>query len=138
MTPCPPRLSPAAFLPPPVAALGDEARIHLKAMRFWVMLARSGRAARPAIEALMGPAAGAFGMLMDRVVAAWPEPFTTYPPCATAVSPDEDCLLTLVAQATTGTRAGFDAGVSDMLDGMARARLWEAATRLGLERAGLG
>lgn len=121
-----------AFMPPATPALEPEDRILLKAARLWVMIARSNRSPRPALAALLGPAAASFHLLMEQLVAAWPDPFTTFSPCATAVSPDEHALLTLVAEA----RDGSCASLADMLPGQERARLVATAARLGAEQLG--
>jgi hypothetical protein len=131
-------LSPRRFLPLPLAARDEEARLLLRAMRLWVMLARGCRSPRPAIESLLGAAAPALCRLMDEATSAWPDPFVTYPPCATAIAPDEDLLLALVADARAGAHAGFEARVADLLAESDRERLWAAAGRLVAERAGLG
>ncbi len=126
------------FLALPVAARDEDARVLLRAMRLWVLLARSCRSPRPAIDALLGPASAALCRLMDEAVAAWPDPFTTFPPCATSVSPDEDCLLALVGLARQGDRTRFEAGIADLVADSDRERLWAAAGRLVAEQAGLG
>jgi hypothetical protein len=122
-----------AYLPLPTPALNPEDRILLKAARLWVMLARSNRSPRPALAALLGRAGPSFHLLMEQLIAAWPDPFTTYPPCALAVSPDEQALLTLVAEARDGAAAP---ALADMLAESERARLALTAARLEAERAG--
>lgn len=118
-----------SFTPPPVPALAAEARIHLKAARMWVMLARHQRNPRPVIASLLGAATPAFCTLMEQVVTAWPDAFTTYPPCAVGVTPDEATLLSLLDLASQGQRAHADALLADLLPPSDRARLWSAAIR---------
>lgn len=131
-------LTPPCFLPLPVAARDAETRVLLRAMRLWVLLARSARSPRPVIDSLLGPASAALCHLMDETVAAWPDPFTTFPPCATVVSPDEDCLLELLPPARHGDRAGFEAILADLVAPTDRERIWAAAGRLVTEQAGFG
>lgn len=131
-------LTPRCFQPLPVAARDEEARLLLRAMRLWVLLARSARSPRPVIDSLLGPASPALCHLMDEAVAAWPDPFTTFPPCATAVSPDEDCLLALLAHARRADRAGVERQLGELLATPDRDRLWAAAGRLVTEQAGFG
>lgn len=130
-------LSLRCFQPLPLAARDEEARLLLRGMRLWVLLARACRSPRPPLEALLGPAASALCQLMEATTAAWPDPFVTYPPCATAVAPDEDVLLALVGDALAADRPAFEARIADLVAGPARARLWTAAGRLVAERAGL-
>jgi hypothetical protein len=132
-----PALTPFAFSPPPVAALGDDARLLLKAMRMWVMLARQGQSPRPALAALLGAGGPPMGLLMDLATSAWPEPFTTYTPCASAVSPDEATLLRLLAHAEVDQRGEACALLADMLPNAERERLWQAAGRLTADRLAL-
>ena len=132
-------LSPHLFSPPPVAAIDEESRVLLKAARLWVMLARAGRSARPPLAALLGrQAATSFGLLMDALTSAWPDPFTTYPPCADSISPDEHCLLGLLALAERGTEPAFHTCLADMLALPIRERLWRSATALMTERIAAG
>ena len=131
-------LTPLAFSPPPVAAVPEEARVLLKAARLWVMLARSGRSARPPLAALLGPAAPRFALFMDAVVVAWHDPFTTFPPCSCNISPDEHCLLNMLALAEADMEPQFHDCLHDMLPKPERNRLWQAATRLMAERIGAG
>lgn len=126
------------FSPPPLSAVPEEVRVLLKAARLWVMLARSGRSARPPLTALLGPAAPRFTVFMDTVVTAWHEPFTTLPPCSTSISPDEHCVLNMLALADAGRKAEFHAYLSDMLPQSERQRLWWVTTRLMVERIGAG
>jgi len=127
-----------AYAPPPVTALCEEARIFLRSARIWVLLARGGRSPRPALKALLGPAAARFSLLMDIIIAPWPDPFTTFPPCATMLSPDEHSLLTLLAMAEADDEAGFHTWLADLLPAPDRTRLWRAACRMMAERIGVG
>lgn len=122
-------LTPRSFTPPPVAALSDEARIHLRAARMWVMLARHHRNPKPVLGSLLGGTAAAFCTLMEQLVTAWPDAFSTYPPSASGVSPDEASLLDLLALASEGQQGDADALLQDLLPPSDRARLWEAAIR---------
>ena len=122
-------LTAASFTPPPVAALAEEARIQLKAARMWVMLARHQRNPRPVLAALLGHTTAAFCTLMDGMVTAWPDAFTTFPPCASQLSPDEATLLDLLSHATDGDEAGAHGLLRDLLPATDRERLWQAATR---------
>lgn len=122
-----------AYLPPAIPALEPEDRILLKAARLWVIMARSNRSPRPALAALLGAAAASFHLLMEQLVAAWPDPFTTYPPCATAISPDEHSLLMLVAEARHRPALPV---LADLLPQTERHRLAQTALRLEAERLG--
>jgi hypothetical protein len=130
--------TPFAYAPPPLAALPGEARILLKAARLWVLLARSSRAPLGPLSALLGPAAARFSVLMDELSAAWPDPFTTFPPCAASLSPDEQVLLSVLARAEAGAEQGFHADLADLLGPDARRRLWQAACRVMDDRIGAG
>jgi hypothetical protein len=130
-------LTPFAFSPPPVAAYEPEARILLSCARHWVIIARGGRSPRCPLMALLGASAARFSLLMDLLVTAWPETFTTYPPCAQSLSPDEHCLMTLLAAADAGDQALFHSHFADLLAQEERTRLWTAASRLMGERIGL-
>lgn len=118
------------FTPPPVSALGEEARIQIKAARMWVVLARHHRNPRPVLSSLLGSASPRFCLLMEHVAAAWPDPFTSHPPCACAVTPDESTLLALLDFAARDRRDSADALLADMLAPSERARLWTAAVRV--------
>lgn len=129
-------LTPFAFSPPPVSVLGDEARLFLKAARMWVMLARNHRNPRPVLGGLLGTATARFSLLMDTAVSAWSDPFTTFPPCATTLSPDEHLLLSLLASAEADDERGFHDLIDDLLPWPERQRLWQAAVRLMADRIG--
>lgn len=129
--------TPFAFIPPPVAALSEEARIFLRAARIWVLLARSGRSPRPPLQALLGPAAARFSLMMESFIAPWPDPFTTFPPCAVTLSPDEHGLLTLLALAEADDESGFHDWLADMLPFTDRNRLWAISCRMMAERIGM-
>jgi hypothetical protein len=118
-----------SFTPPPVAVLAEEARIQLKAARMWVMLARHHRNPKPVLASLLGSTTAAFCTLMEQLVTAWPDAFTTYPPCASSVSPDEAGLIELLALASEGRREGAEALLQDLLPPSDRSRLWAAAVR---------
>ncbi len=122
-------LTPHSFTPPPVLALAEESRIQLKAARMWVMLARHHRNPRPVLASLLGGGTAAFCAFMDRLVTAWPDPFTAYPPCACALSPDEHSLVRLLTLAGAGDEAGADRLLEDLLPSAERTRLWQAASR---------
>ncbi len=130
------RLSPACFMPLPVATISEESRVLLKAARLWVMLARARRSARPPLEALLGASAARFCLLMELLVVSWQEPFTTYPPCADSISPDEFWLLTLLSHAEKGAELPFHACLVDMLPEAHRQRLWQCASALMADRIG--
>ncbi len=125
----PAALTVRSFTPPPVAALSEESRIQLKAARMWVMLARHHRNPRPVLAGLLGGTTAAFCLLMEQLVSAWPDAFTSYPPCASSVSPDEAGLLDLLALASEGQREAANRLLSDLLPPSDRARLWAAAVR---------
>jgi hypothetical protein len=125
----PSALTVRSFAPPPVAALPEEARIQLKAARMWVMLARHHRNPRPVIASLLGAATPAFCTLMEQLVTAWPDAFTTFPPCASQLAPDESSLIDLLALASEGQREAADSLLQDLLPPSDRARLWAAAIR---------
>jgi hypothetical protein len=119
-----------SFTPLPLCALPGEARVRLKAARMWVMLARHQRSARLPLAALLGGSAAAFAQLMEQMVAAWPDPFTTYPPCSVAISPDEATLLSLLDCAGRGDSAAADSLLADLLPATERQRLFAQAARL--------
>jgi hypothetical protein len=95
----------------------------------WVMLARHHRNPKPVLGSLLGGTTAAFCTLMEQLVTAWPDAFTSYPPCASVVSPDEASLLDLLALASEGQRDQADALLKDLLPPSDRARLWTAAVR---------
>lgn len=130
-------LTAAAFAPMPIAAYAELSRLYLKAMRLWVMFARTGHNPRQALAGLLGdrPAAR-FSILMDSCVAAWPVPFTTFPPCACRVSPDEAALMALLDYAEANHAEKADALFVEMLPSTDRARLWQSALRCVAERIG--
>jgi hypothetical protein len=130
-------LSPRSFATTPLPLVDGDARSFLRAMRIWVMMARCGRNPRPALCQLLGDSTARFCLLADSLVTAWPDPFITYPPCATSLTPDEDGLLKLLADAAAGDRAAADARLSDLLPANERDRLWAAATRLMADRMGV-
>ncbi|QMW23114.1 hypothetical protein [Sandaracinobacteroides saxicola] len=104
----------------------------VRAARQWVLIARAGRNPRPALATLLGPrGAAAFACLMESLVVAWPDPFTTYPPCATTESPDERTLLTLLTLA--GDDPAFHTHLADLLPAADRTRLHRLATRTTAE-----
>lgn len=117
-----------AFAPSwPVATLDPGARLLLRAVRTWVMLASRRGNPRPAMTALLGTSAGRFGVLMDRVTCAWPDVFTTYPPCASALSSDEATLVAMLNDAAEDASAAFDRRLVDLLPFAQRQRIWAAA-----------
>lgn len=118
-----------SFTPLPLCALPGESRVRLKAARMWVMLARARRSPRAVLAALLGGAAAPFALLMDSLVAAWPDPFTCLPPCAVSVSPDEAALLALLEFAERGDDAAADRLLADLLPPGERKRLWGQAVR---------
>lgn len=126
----PSALTVRSFAPPPVATLPEEARIQLKAARMWVMLARHHRNPRPVIASLLGAATPAFCTLMEQLVTAWPDAFTTFPPCASQLAPDEATVLALLEKAAADDRQGADRLLHDMLPAPDRHRLWHAAVRI--------
>ena len=118
-----------SFTPPPVTNLPEDARIQLKAARMWVMLARHQRNPKPVLTALLGSTTAAFCTLMEDVVTAWPDAFTTFPPCASQLAPDEATFLDLLAHAADGDEAGAHGLLQDLLPATDRIRLWQAAMR---------
>ena len=122
-------LTARSFTPAPVAALDEEARIHLKAARMWVMLARHHRNPKPVLASLLGGTTAAFCLLMEQLVTAWPDAFTTFPPCASAVSPDEAALLDLLHVARSETPGEVERLLEDLLPAADRRRLRAAARR---------
>ncbi len=116
-----------SFTPPPVTALSDEARIQLRAARMWVMLARHHRNPKPVLAGLLGEGTAAFCTLMEQLVTSWPDSFTTFPPCAAAVSPDEATLLGLLDRAATDDAAGAMRLLQGLLPGVTSERLWTLA-----------
>lgn len=127
---------PFMLAPATVLLLDEEERLRLRGMRLWVTLARSGRNARPALVALLGRAAAPLCQLMDCAVMCWPEPFTTFPPCAARLSPDEATVLALLRQADGDSRDRAELLLCDLLPATDRERLWAAACRLVADRAG--
>ena len=117
------------FTPPPVSALPEEARLRLKAVRMWVMLARHQRNPKPVLAALLNDGTAAFCTLMEVVVTAWPDSFTAFPPCAAQVSPDEATLLDLLAEAADGDETAAHLLLSELLPVTDRSRLWHSARR---------
>ncbi len=118
------------FAPLPVHPEATPTARLTRALRFWVLMACRRANPRPMVTPLLGPAVPAFAAFMDMAVALWPEPMLVFPPCAATLSPDESILLGLLAAAAEGDRAEADRIARDMLDQAARARLWQAATRV--------
>jgi hypothetical protein len=114
----------------PRPAPGFERRL-VGALRLWVLMARGGRSARPALTPLLGDATSPFLHLMESVVSAWPDPFSTFPPCAEALTPDEATVLALITRASANRPEACDALLGEFLGADERARLWRAASRLG-------
>jgi hypothetical protein len=102
----------------------------LRSLRLWIACARQSRAPRPVLLPLLGPGTGAFVQFMERIVAAWPDPFAAMPPCACRMTPDEALVLGLVRAAGAADRAGADRLLCEMLGSDERTRLWDAATGL--------
>jgi len=126
-----------AFSTRPVASYAAFDRLYLKAIRYWVLLARAGRSPRQPLAALLGERLAAqFCLLMEDCVSVWPDPFTTFPPCACQCSPDEAALLGLLAHCDANAPEAAHAMLRDMLSPAARERLWDAAARCGAERLG--
>ena len=121
------------FSPPPVASLDAESRLLLRAARSWVIIACRRTSPRSAMEAMLGTSAGRFGQLMEQITCAWPEPFTTYPPCACAQSPDEATLLALLRHAANREAHAFHRHLYEMLPLSVRERLWHAASAVAAD-----
>lgn len=128
----PPSL-PLFFAPQPAAALDSEGRLLLRAARQWVMVACRRQSPRAAMAALLGSSGPRFGRLMAELTSAWPEPFTTYPPCATILSADEATMLALLRAAGTNDPAGFHRQLQEMLPRSVRDRLWQAAVAVAAD-----
>lgn len=126
----------AAYATPPLDAFGEDGGRLLRAMRLWGIFARSGRSPRPALNALLGPAAMQFSLLMETIVMAWPEVFITFPPCASRTSPDEATIMTLFSHAEANRLPHAHALLQDLLPTAERMRLWNAACRVVAERIG--
>ncbi len=130
-------LNASTFATRPAAAYPDLDRLYLKAMRHWVLIARAGRNPRHPLAALLGERlAGRFCLLMELCVGAWPEPFTTFPPCACQCSPDETTLLALLGYSEAGVAEPMHAMLQDMIPQSMRDRLWYAASTCTGERLG--
>lgn len=115
------------FALPALAALDRPAARLVHASRVWVALARRRQCPRPCLARLLGPAAPGFRHFMERLVAAWPDPFAAFPPCATHLSPDEATLAALFEAALTGDDGRAEVLLADFLGPDERRRLWEAA-----------
>lgn len=121
------------FSPPPVASLDAETRLLLRAARSWVIIACRRQSPRATMKGYLGLAAGRFGLLMEQLTSAWPEPFTTYPPCACSLSPDEATMLTLLGHAANGDARAFHRQLSEMLPLSVRERLWHASSAVAAD-----
>lgn len=124
------------FATPTLGTLADDSERLLRAMRLWRIFAQTRRSPRPALVALLGPAAMQFSLLMEAVLMAWPEVFTTFPPCAHQISPDEAAIMALLAHAEADELASAHALLVDLLPADERTRLWQAACRVVAERIG--
>lgn len=124
------------LMPGSTLLLSDEQRLVLRGIRLWVLLARTCRNARPPLQALLGNATAPLYQLMDSALLCWPENFTSFPPCAARMTPDETALLRLISHAEAEDRDAADQLLRDMLPQSDRDRLWNAATRLVAERTG--
>lgn len=122
-------LTTLSFAPPPVQALPEQTRLHLRAARMWILMARHQRNPKPVLASLLHAGCAPFCTLMEAVVTAWPDAFTAYPPCAAQLSPDEATLLDLLAEAMEGGQMSAHRLLEDMLPLTDRERLWQAATR---------
>jgi hypothetical protein len=121
-------LAEAASFSPPVARL-------MQAARLWVALARRHHNPRPVLRPLLAGGEPAFCHFMEALVAAWPEPFAAFPPCATCLSPDETAVARLLEAAARGQRETAEELFSDYLGPDERARLWMAASAIPIPLA---
>lgn len=131
-----PTLNPTLFSTPPVAAWNGTGERLLRATRLWTMLAQTGRNPRQAVGLLLGSATTPFLLLMEMTVTVWPEPFTTFPPCAAVTSPDEATLMALFDHAETDNPAAAHRLLADMLPAATRERLWQIASGVVAETVG--
>lgn len=118
----------AASFSPPVARL-------MQAARLWVALARRHRNPRPILRPLLAGGEPAFCHFMEALVAAWPEPFAAFPPCATCLSPDEAAVAQLFEAAAAGLPEEAEELFRDYLGPDDRARLWRAASAIPIPLA---
>ena len=116
------------FAAPHTASLSRPAARLVRASRLWVALARRGHNPRACLRPLLGPAEPAFCQFMERLVAAWPDPFAALPPCATFLSADEATVAGLFEAALAARPQAAEALLADLLATDERRRLWQAAS----------
>jgi hypothetical protein len=126
------RISPGAFLPPPLQARSAEARIILRAVRFWALRRRTGADGVPACVGLLGPGGVALAHLLQTWVTALGRSFEAMPCCAVSLSVDEALLLDLLDAAAEDRAADADLLMQDMFAAPVRARLLALAADLTL------
>lgn len=118
------------FAPLPARADSTAHGRLTRALRFWVLMACRRHNPRATVAPFLGPAVPAFAAFMDLAVTLWPEPLLVFPPCAATLSPDESVLLGILGAAAADDPAMADRLAGELLDPAARARLWQAATRV--------
>lgn len=104
----------------------------LFAARAWIGAARAGRNPRAAVAKALGSSAGAasFGLFIEQLIFAWPEPFTAGMPDCLWLRPDEKLFVDVLAAASEEDRQGFNAFLRGMLPETVRERLYMLALRL--------
>ena len=95
-------------------------------MRLWALMARMERCAMGALAERFGSmrAAAHFHLLVEEMMAAWPDPFCVSPPCSPRLSHDEATLAEMVQVAACGDRPGFDRLLADLIPASERERLF--------------
>ncbi|MBL0923606.1 MAG: addiction module antidote protein [Sphingomonadaceae bacterium] len=109
---------------------------HILSARIWCISRRAVHDPLPRLESVLqsGMVAKRFGLLMEVVMAVWPDPFVLFPPCCAAVSVDEGLLARAVELAVGNARPQFDELLREMLPEDARNTLFIRARQLYLVR----
>jgi hypothetical protein len=118
--------------------LGETEARALAALRLWVMARKCGRGPGPAIEERLGSAQAVIRLqlMLEKIGAAWPEPFLVSPPCCRRLSLDEAVFVEMLQLGRAGDRAGFDRLLAEMIPGEARERLFLSAVALSIAPGG--
>ncbi len=82
-------------------ALGETQKRIILALRFAIMLGKSGQCQIGKLSSILGGPARALGFmrLVHSFGAIWPDPIRIYRPCCTRIAPDEKLLLDLIDHA---------------------------------------
>jgi hypothetical protein len=125
--------------PMTVAMLAPRHAALTEALRIWGLMGRMGWCPARLLTDRLGTmrAAAHFQLLMEKIGAAWPEPFCISPPCSPRLSHDEATLAQMVQLAGDGDLPGFDRLLADLIPADERERLYVSARSLNGSLAGV-